>query len=256
MIHWIDDHLPLPPTREALGPDDDFPGLLAVGGRVTVKRLEEAYRHGVFPWFSQGQPPLWWSPDPRMVLFVDEFRLPRSLCKTLRRFIFTEGCEVRIDTAFEQVLTSCAQTSRPGQDGTWIGPEIAEAYLAWHRRGHVHSVETWVDGQLVGGLYAVAIGAMCFGESMFAHQADASKIALAALVALCRDRGIAMIDCQQNTAHLARFGAREIPRQDFEGHLRKALAHRDDRPWAYHRPLWRHLPLFDGPGRPASTDLA
>ena len=186
MIQWIDDNTPLPPTQRAMGADDEAPGLLAAGGRVTPQRLEEAYRHGVFPWFSPGQPTLWWSPDPRMVLPLAEFRIAHSLRKTLRRFMRSPGCEIRIDSAFERVMLACANTPREGQRGTWILPTMVDAYTRWHRAGRVHSVETWVDGELVGGLYGVSIGRMFFGESMFAHATDASKIALCALVALDR----------------------------------------------------------------------
>jgi leucyl/phenylalanyl-tRNA--protein transferase len=214
------------------------PGLLAAGGRVTPRRLEEAYSHGVFPWYGPGQPVLWWSPDPRMVLPVAEFRLSHSMRKTLRRFRRTPGCEVRFDSAFEQVMGACAGTPRPGQDGTWIVPDMVAAYTAWHRHGPVHSAETWVDGRLVGGLYFVCLGHMCFGESMFAHATDASKIALAAFVAACRARGVALIDCQQNTRHLASFGAREISRAAFLEHLAGAVAATPALEWSYDESAW------------------
>lgn len=246
-LTWIDDHTPLPPTRRALGPGSEAPGLLAAGGRVTPARLEEAYRRGVFPWFNPGDPPLWWTPDPRMVLPVAEFRLSHSLRKTLRRFIRTPGCEVRIDSDFPAVMAACASTPRDGQHGTWIVEEILAAYTAWHRLGRAHSVETWIDGQLVGGLYGVGIGRMVFGESMFAHRTDASKIALAALVAFCRAHGIALIDCQQHTGHLASFGARQIPRSAFEAHLSRTLAAAPPQAWAYHPGLWSHLALGAAP---------
>lgn len=219
ILTWLDDETALPATSRALGPGSDAPGLVAAGGRISVARLEEAYRKGIFPWYSPGQPVLWWSPDPRMVLPVAEFRLAQSLRKTLRRFLRTPGHELRFDHDFRGVIEACAQTPREGQDGTWIVPAVLEAYCAWHRAGRVHSVETWVDGRLVGGLYFVAIGRMVFGESMFSRRTDASKIALAALVAACRARGVPLIDCQQHTAHLASFGAREIPRREFERHL-------------------------------------
>jgi leucyl/phenylalanyl-tRNA---protein transferase len=251
---WIDDLTPLPPTRRALGPDSDAPGLLAAGGRVTPARLEEAYRHGVFPWYSPGQPVLWWSPDPRMVLHVDEFRLSHSMRKTLRRFMRDPACEIRIDSAFAQVMRACASVPREGQNGTWIVPELLQAYGAWHARGRVHSVETWIGGELVGGLYGVGIGRMFYGESMFAHRTDASKIALAALVAFCRAHGIGLIDCQQHTRHLASFGAREIPRAAFEAHLAHALAAPPPPAWAYHPGLWAQLGIGapeESPIRPA-----
>lgn len=252
MLAWIDDDTPLPPTSVALGPGSDAPGLVAAGGRVTPQRLEEAYRHGIFPWYGPGQPVLWWSPDPRMVLPVAEFRLSHSLKKTLKKFVRTPGCEVRMDHAFRAVIEACAGTPREGQDGTWIVPAMVEAYTQWHRLGRVHSVETWVDGQLVGGLYGIGIGRMFFGESMFAHRTDASKIALAALVAFCRAHGIALIDCQQNTRHLASLGAREVSRAVFEAHLARASGAADVADWTYDSALWRHV--LDAPPTPGTPD--
>lgn len=219
MVTWIDASTPLPPADSALGADTDAPGLVAAGGHLTPARLDEAYRHGIFPWYGPGQPVLWWSPDPRMVLPVAEFKLAPSLKKTLRKFLRTPGCAVRFDSAFGAVMQACASTPRAGQDGTWIVPEIVSAYSAWHARGQVHSAETWVDDQLVGGLYFVALGRMCFGESMFSHRTDASKIALAALVAHCRLRGVPWVDCQQNTGHLKSLGARDVTRADFLAHV-------------------------------------
>lgn len=247
LLTWVDDATPLPPTVRALGPDSDAPGLLAVGGSVTPRRLEEAYRRGVFPWFGPGEPPLWWSPDPRMVLPVAEFRVSRSLRKTLRRFVRSPECEVRIDTAFERVIAECARAPREGQSGTWIVPEMIAAYTAWHRLGRVHSVETWIGGELAGGLYGVSIGRMFFGESMFARRTDASKIALAALVAFCRANAITLIDCQQDTAHLARFGARPIARAAFEAHLSRVLGATPPPSWTYHSRHWAQLDLDAGP---------
>ena len=250
MLPWIDEDTPLPPTTLALGPEDEAPGLLAAGGRVTVARLNEAYRKGVFPWFSAGQPVLWWSPDPRMVLPVAEFRLSHSLRKTLRRFTRNPGCTVKIDSAFANVIEACARKPREGQDGTWILPTMVQAYIDWHHIGRVHSVETWVDGELVGGLYGVSIGRMFFGESMFSHRPDASKIALAALVAFCRHHGITLIDCQQNTEHLASMGAREITRAAFELHLAQALQAPDVLDWTYDEAHWRALNLHATPPEP------
>jgi leucyl/phenylalanyl-tRNA--protein transferase len=243
MLSWIDDDTPLPPTSAALGAGSDAPGLLAAGGRLTPARLEEAYRRGIFPWFSRGQPVLWWSPDPRMVLPVAEAHLPATLRKTLRRFIRTPGHEIRIDSAFRRVIEACADAPRAGQSGTWIVPAMVEAYVAWHRLGRVHSVETWIDGELAGGLYGVGIGRMFFGESMFAHRSDASKIALAALVAFARTHGIPLVDCQQNTQHLARFGAHEIGRSAFERHLARACGEPDIAEWSYDPAMWRQLDL-------------
>ncbi|MDE1949675.1 MAG: leucyl/phenylalanyl-tRNA--protein transferase, partial [Burkholderiales bacterium] len=191
--------------------------------------------------YSPGQPALWWSPDPRMVLPVAEFKVARSFAKTLRRFIAAPGCAIRVDHAFALVIAACAASPRPGQQGTWIVPEVAEAYAAWHRAGRVHSFETWIDGELVGGLYGVSIGRMFFGESMFARRSDASKIALAALVCFAREHGVTLIDCQQNTRHLASLGAREIGRTAFERHLARACAEPDVGEWTYDSGLWARL---------------
>ncbi|HNU11776.1 MAG TPA: leucyl/phenylalanyl-tRNA--protein transferase [Rubrivivax sp.] len=241
MPRWIEDTDPLPPGRSALGAESEAPGLVAVGGTLTTARLEEAYRKGIFPWFSQGQPVLWWSTNPRMVLPVAEFRVSHSLRKTLRRFAGRAGCEIRVDHACEAVIRACAQAPREGQDGTWIVPAMIEAYAQWHREGRVHSFETWIDGELVGGLYGVAIGRMFFGESMFARRSDASKIALAALVAWCRAHDVPLIDCQQETLHLASMGARPIPRAAFEAHLEQVLQSADRDDWTYDPSLWDEL---------------
>jgi len=256
MLSWLhDDADPLPPPARALGPGSEAPGLVAAGGRPSPARLEEAYRQGIFPWYSLGQPVLWWSPDPRMVLPVAEFRLSHSLRKTLRRFVRTPGCEVRVDSAFERVIRACAGMPREGQDGTWIVPEMVQAYIHWHQPAQgrrAHSVETWIDGELAGGLYGIGIGGMFFGESMFAHRTDASKIALAALVCLCRAHGVPLIDCQQNTRHLASFGAREVPRSDFLRHVTRMLGAPGIRDWTYDVSHWGQLAagIAGGPSSP------
>jgi leucyl/phenylalanyl-tRNA--protein transferase len=243
-LPWLDDEqTPLPLPIHALGPDSQAPGLLAAGGRLTVERLHEAYAKGIFPWYSSGQPVLWWSPDPRMVLHVDEFRVHKSLRKTLQRFISTPGCEIRIDTAFAQVIRACAASPRVGQDGTWIVPAMQRAYCVWHAQGFVHSFETWMDGELVGGLYGVGLGRMFFGESMFSSRPDASKIALAALMCFCRSNEIKLVDCQQNTSHLASLGAREIHRAEFLRHLRAVVHAEPVREWVYHEAMWAKLGL-------------
>ncbi|MGA0608723.1 leucyl/phenylalanyl-tRNA--protein transferase [Caldimonas sp. KR1-144] len=250
MIAWLHDELtPLPPTARALGPDSDAPGLLAAGGSLSVARLTEAYSHGVFPWYGDGQPVLWWSPDPRMVLRCADLRISHSLRKRLRRFRADAHCEIRIDSAFDRVIEACASVPRDGQPGTWIVGPMRAAYRAWHRAGAVHSFETWIDGKLAGGLYGVNLGRMFFGESMFARETDASKIALAALVAFCRAHGIEAIDCQQNTAHLASLGAREWPRRAFEAHLARCVHEQAPKDWSYHPSLWAQLGL-DGPAAP------
>jgi leucyl/phenylalanyl-tRNA---protein transferase len=242
MIPWLRHPLdPLPDTRLALPQGSDAPGLLAAGGELTPERLAEAYGKGVFPWYSEGQPILWWSPDPRMVLFVDEFKLSRSLRKTVKRFAHDKRCEIRIDSAFRRVITACASTPRDGQAGTWIVPEMIDAYCDWHALGTVHSFETWVDGQLAGGLYGINLGRMFFGESMFSHRTDASKIATAALVCFCRSHGIELIDCQQRTGHLASLGAREIPRSEFEAAITPRIRELSVPDWTYHPAMWAHL---------------
>ncbi|MDR0478578.1 MAG: leucyl/phenylalanyl-tRNA--protein transferase [Burkholderiaceae bacterium] len=206
---------PFPPIERAWGADSPAPGLLAAGGVLDAPTLIAAYRQTIFPWFSEGEPILWWSPDPRMVLDVRELRLHRSLRKTLARFVTDPACEIRIDSTFGRVMARCAAAPRAGQSGTWIVPAIRHAYAALHQMGHAHSVETWIGGELVAGLYCVAIGRVVFGESMFTTVADGSKIALCALTAFCRAHGIPLIDCQQNTRHLAFMGARERPRAWF-----------------------------------------
>jgi len=211
MIPWLENGDPFPPVERAL---DEPSGLLAAGTDLSPARLLTAYRNGIFPWYSAGQPVLWWSPDPRMVLFPAEFRMPRSLAKRLRR----RDYEIRVDTAFETVMRACA-APRDDAAGTWITPEMIAAYCELHRLGHAHSVETWIAGELAGGLYGVALGRMFYGESMFTRVPDASKIALAHLVRQLERREFGMIDCQMNTAHLARFGARELPRTAFSRRL-------------------------------------
>ena len=250
MIRWLkgaDD--PLPDADKAEPRSSDIPGLVAAGGELSPRRLEEAYRKGIFPWYSEGQPVLWWSPDPRMVLLPAEFKLSRSLKKTLRRFVAAPGAELRVDTATRRVIEACASTPRGGEAGTWIVAEMIDAYAAWHAEGRVHSFETWTDGELVGGLYGVCLGRMFFGESMFAHRTDASKVALAALVAFCRTHGIATIDCQQRTAHLASFGGREIARAEFQRRLGTALARGEVADWSYDLSLWEQLGLGTLPKR-------
>jgi leucyl/phenylalanyl-tRNA--protein transferase len=228
----------LPPTSQALGADSEAPGLLAAGAELTQRRLVEAYSHGVFPWYSDGQPVLWWSPDPRMVLPVAEFRLSRSLRKTVARFVRAPNCELRIDSALRRVIEACAETPREGQGGTWITAVMIDAYCAWPA---VHSFETWIGGELTGGLYGVCLGRMFFGESMFSHRSDASKIALAALVCFCRANAIDLIDCQQQTGHLASLGAREISRHAFEGLIAPRLREAPVREWTYDPAHWERL---------------
>ncbi len=207
MIPWLDGGDPFPPVHRAL---DEPNGLLAAGGELSVERLLDAYRHGIFPWYSDSQPVLWWSPDPRMVLVPSELDVSRSLRKRLRK----DDYEVRTDTCFSEVLLACAEP-RDGEAGTWITDELAEAYIALHRAGYAHSVETWIEGVLAGGLYGVSIGRMFYGESMFTRASNASKIALAHLARQLERWQFPLIDCQMSTSHLASLGAREITRNDF-----------------------------------------
>ena len=204
MIPWLGRELAFPPLASALAEPN---GLLAAGGDLAPKRLIAAYRRGVFPWYSGAEPVLWWSPDPRMVLYCEELKVSRSLGKSVRN----KGYEVRVDTAFSAVLEGCAD--RP--QGTWLGGDMKKAYLRLHRAGHAHSFETWRDGELVGGLYGVALGRMFYGESMFSRETDASKVALIGLVEELRAREFPLIDCQMHTPLLASLGAREIPRRAF-----------------------------------------
>ena len=251
-LPWLRGDAPFPPTSQALGPDTEAPGLLAAGGDLSTERLVEAYSRGIFPWYGEGQPLMWWSTDPRMVLPVAEFKLSRSLRKTLQRFLRTPGCEIRFDGDTPAVIAACAGMPREGQEGTWIVPEMVQAYVRLHRAGIVHSVETWVDGQLAGGLYGLNLGRMFFGESMFAHRTDASKLALAALIAFCRAEGIALIDCQQETGHLASLGGRPVPRAEFERHLASSVGQPPPARWAYDSACWVHLGLT--PDMPAADN--
>jgi len=239
-IPWIDDQSALPPAESAQGKGSELAGLVAAGGGLSVDRLKEAYGHGMFPWFSEGQPILWWSPDPRMVLQTENFKLHRSLRKTLQQFIEDPDSEVRIDSNFSAVIHQCAKTSRKGQPGTWIVNDMIEAYLALHQAGYAHSVETWVNHKLVGGLYCVSIGGAVFGESMFSHQSNASKIALAALVAYAKTHDLPWIDCQQNTKHLASLGASEISRSEFLNRVRIASTE-PNRGWIFDTSAWNAL---------------
>ena len=215
MIPWLGSADPFPEVERALQEPN---GLLAAGADLSLPRLLEAYGNGIFPWFGHNQPILWWSPNPRMVLLPAELKVSRSLARTLRHARF----EVRADTAFAAVIEACRQPRR-GESGTWITRDMAEAYGALHRAGFAHSVETWLDGELVGGLYGVALGRAFFGESMFTRVSDASKVALVALTRQLQHWDFGMIDCQMNTAHLASFGAREIPRAEFTRQLRELV---------------------------------
>jgi leucyl/phenylalanyl-tRNA--protein transferase len=194
-------------------------GLLAVGGDLSTERLLEAYRRGIFPWYSEDEPILWWSPDPRLVLELDEIKISRSLRKTIKKRIFS----VTFDQAFSRVIAACASVVREGQPGTWITAEMREAYERLHTLGYAHSVETWLGDELAGGLYGVSLGRAFFGESMFHHRTDASKVALAALAERLKAWHFDFIDAQMTTEHLLRLGGKEVPRRIFIKRLRAAL---------------------------------
>jgi len=200
---WIEDDTPFPPVESA-----DTHGILAIGGELTTDRLLDAYSRAIFPWYDEGQPVIWWSPDPRFVLF------PRNLCvsKTMRQVLRRGVFEIRFDTAFRDVISSCAETPRRHERGTWITPDMIDAYCELHRQGYAHSVEAWRGGKLVGGLYGVSLGGVFFGESMFTRESNASKAAFITLVGKLINKGFTLIDSQVHTGHLASLGAEEIPR--------------------------------------------
>jgi len=206
MIPKIHHSLEFPDPRKCAG---DIP--IAYGGDLSPSRLMLAYKMGIFPWFNENDPILWWSPDPRMVLFLDEFIVRRSLAKRIRN----GGFEIKMNSAFNEVMTQCGTVKRDDQNGSWITSSMIEAYSTLHDLGHAHSIETYLDGELVGGLYGVAIGSIFYGESMFSLHNDASKVALAHLVNHLKDNGFEIIDCQMNTGHLSSLGARQIKRDEF-----------------------------------------
>jgi leucyl/phenylalanyl-tRNA---protein transferase len=234
MIPWLESGDPFPPIDRALR---DPNGLLAAGGDLSPERLLDAYARGIFPWFGDDDPLLWWSPDPRMVLFVDELHVAKSLRRVIRAGRFT----VTFDRAFTDVMLGCAEPRDDGA-GTWITDEMLDAYVRLARLGHAHSVETWADGRLVGGLYGVAIGRMFYGESMFARASNASKAALVTLVRQLERWGFEMIDCQMSTNHLASLGAREVPRAEFLRRMRPLVARPPAAvPWTVDPSLYNEL---------------
>ena len=245
-LQWLEADTPFPAVATAWGADTGAPGLLAAGGGLAVERLTSAYAQGIFPWFSQGQPVLWWSPTPRMVLQTGQFKMHRSLAKTLQRHHLNPSFSLCFDRAFDQVIEHCAHSPRKHQNGTWIVPSMVQAYQALHRAGHAHSAEVWFDGQLVAGLYFVCLGKAVFGESMFTLISDGSKMALALLVSVALEHGVLAIDCQQNTRHLASLGAHEMSRDTFMTGVRQAM----DRPgidWAQQTLYWHALTALDNP---------
>lgn len=226
MLTWLDATTTFPPLPQALTSPN---GLLAAGGDLSPQRLLDAYSQGIFPWYNPGEPILWWSPDPRMVLLPEQLRVTRSLAKVLRN----RSYEIRVDTCFRQVMQECA-APRDADGGSWIGPEIIDGYCGLHESGHAHSIETWIDGELAGGLYGVALGRMFYGESMFTRHTDASKIAFVHLVQKLQQWEFGMIDCQMFTPHLSSFGAQLIPRQQFAAKLKELISQENRfEPWQY-----------------------
>ncbi len=213
-VYLLSEDLVFPPPQ--LATED---GLLAVGGDLSPERILTAYENGIFPWYSEGDPILWWSPDPRLVLYPHEFKASKSLIKIVRKKQF----HVTFDTAFDQTIVSCAQTRKQTGEGTWITPEMQTAYSRLYELGHAHSVEAWYEGKLVGGLYGLSMGRVFFGESMFAIMSNASKICLYHLSQYLSQKSFRMIDCQVSTDHLIRMGARNIPRSQYLAQLKEAI---------------------------------
>lgn len=240
-ISWLGSQDEFPNPMDYLDPDPSVPGLIAVSERIYPGQLKRAYQMGIFPWYSDNQPVLWWSPNPRMVLKPTLFQCHDSLKKSIRHFVLDPQKSISVDEDFGAVVRSCATTRRKDQDGTWITHEIMDAYTKLHEEGHAHSIAIKEDGQLIGGLYCVAFGSMVFGESMFSHQTNASKIALAALAAWCLEQKVEMIDCQQETAHLNSLGAAPISRTAFLAHLQIALKQTNiEIPWKFDKAILRH----------------
>lgn len=227
-IYQLTDDLLFPSAEEA-----EEEGLLAIGGDLTVERLLLAYANGIFPWYTDSDPILWWSPDPRLILLPENLKISNSLRRTIKKTKF----EVRIDTCFEEVLHHCSQTSRKGQKGTWITDEMKEAYVRLFKAGFAHSAESFFEGKLVGGLYGVSLRKAFFGESMFTHMSDASKVAFAYLTRQLQQWGYHFIDCQVTTGHLMSLGAHEIPRKEFLAYLKKAMQEPPHKgPWTIQLP--------------------
>lgn len=219
---WLEPSTTFPNPRTDSDLHPEVPGLIAASENLSAEQLENAYRHGIFPWYSQGQPVLWWSPNPRMILVPQELKISHSFKKSLQQFLRDPDYEIRVDDNFQETIMACATQSRPQQNGTWITHAIIQAYTALHTNNQAHSVEVFFKNQRIGGLYLVNLGAMVFGESMFSRQTDASKIALAALCGFCIDSKIGLIDCQQETSHLSSMGGRPIPRNDFLDYIEHA----------------------------------
>ena len=240
-IAWLGPHDPFPNPLLEADPDPSVPGLIAVSEQIYPGQLARAYQQGIFPWYSDNQPVLWWSPDPRMVLKPSNFKCSDSLRKIIRLFCQNSQSQVEVDRDFGAVIRSCATSTRKDQDGTWITHEIMDAYTALHEQGNAHSIAVIEYGQLMGGLYCVSFGGMVFGESMFSRKTNTSKIALAALSAWCLANEVHMIDCQQETAHLLSLGATPIPRKDFLEQLQVSLNQtKIDKSWIFDKTILHH----------------
>jgi leucyl/phenylalanyl-tRNA---protein transferase len=240
-ITWLGPQDPFPNPRISTDPDPSVPGLIAVSERIYPGQLARAYQLGIFPWYSDHQPVLWWSPDPRMVLQPKAFKCSDSLRKCIRLFCQDAHAQIQVDLDFGAVIRACATSERKDQDGTWITHEIMDAYTALHEEGHAHSIAVMEQGQLIGGLYCVSFGRMVFGESMFSRKAGASKIGLAALSAWCLHHDIAMIDCQQETAHLRSLGAAPVPRAEFLEKLQISINQtKMEASWSFDKTILTH----------------
>jgi leucyl/phenylalanyl-tRNA--protein transferase len=240
-IIWLGPQDPFPDPLTEADLDPNVPGLIAVSEHIFPGQLARAYQAGIFPWYSDNQPVLWWSPDPRMVLEPENFKCSDSLKKHLRHFCQDAASQILVDADFSAVVRACATSKRKDQDGTWITHEIMEGYTTLHEEGHAHSIAVTHQGQLIGGLYCVSFGAMVFGESMFSYETNASKIALAALSAWCLQHQINMIDCQQETPHLRSLGAAPIPRTQFLNQLQTSLIQSNiERPWTFDKNILTH----------------
>ena len=232
-IPWLGPNDPFPDPQTESDPDPEVPGLLAVSERIFAGQLLRAYQGGIFPWYSERQPVLWWSPDPRMTLNPADLKISHSLHKTIKHFLDDPDMQLHVDHDFGGVMRACATTERVGQDGTWITHEIIDAYTSLHEQGRAHCISISHHSHIIGGLYCVCLGKMVFGESMFSREKDSSKLALAALCAWCYDHGVTLIDCQQETAHLLSLGAKPIARDIFLQHLQQAVVQNDSWAWDF-----------------------
>ena len=240
-ICWLGPQDSFPNPLLSPDPDQSVPGLIAVSERIYPNQLLQAYKLDIFPWYSDEQPVLWWSPDPRMVLKPSDFHCSESLQKSIRHFCQDSQSELLVDADFGAVIRACATSTRKDQDGTWITHEIMDAYSTIHEQGYAHSIAVMENGALIGGLYCVAIGGMVYGESMFSRKPNASKMALAALSAWCIEHQVAMIDCQQETTHLSSLGAAPIPRRQFLEQLQISLNQSNiEIPWTFDKQILSH----------------